>query len=189
MEFLIAIIIAIPVFILGSMLMSYVGGVSYKKLSQLERNLMFLPPLVLFGVGVFAAIFIAIWAMLFFLAALAWVFSLGVYYMKTKPNIWDVGDEDRVKPDVQLGLLARVTISIKPTVNDPQGLTIAKALRESLGFTEVEEVRAGKSILIRLNSEDLDQARERVEVMCKRLLANPVIETYSFEIEPVDDRS
>lgn len=88
-----------------------------------------------------------------------------------------------------MSLVAKVTVSIKPTVNDPQGLTIAKALRESLGFTEVEEVRAGKSIVIRLNSEDLEQARERVDAMCKKLLANPVIETYSFMIEPVDDRS
>jgi phosphoribosylformylglycinamidine synthase len=86
-------------------------------------------------------------------------------------------------------LLARVTVSIKPTVNDPQGLSIAKALRDSLGYKEVEEVRAGKSIVIRLNSDDLEEAKERVDEMCKKLLANPVIETYSFEIEPAADRS
>jgi phosphoribosylformylglycinamidine synthase len=80
--------------------------------------------------------------------------------------------------------LARVYVSLKPTVNDPQGLTIADGLR-SLGFSEVEGVRAGKYIEVRLQAESAEAARARVDSMCDRLLANPVIESYRFEIEEV----
>ena len=80
--------------------------------------------------------------------------------------------------------LARVYVSLKPTVNDPQGLTIADGLR-SLGFSEVEGVRAGKYIEIRLTAATADEARQRVDAMCDRLLANPIIETYRFEVEDV----
>ena len=78
--------------------------------------------------------------------------------------------------------IARVYVSVKPTVNDPEGNTIADGLR-SLGFSEVEGVRAGKYIEVRLTATSADQARERVDAMCNRLLANPVIETYRFEVE------
>ena len=78
--------------------------------------------------------------------------------------------------------LARVYVSLKPTVNDPQGLTIADGLR-SLGFAEVEGVRAGKYIEIRLAASSAQQARERVDAMCDRLLANPIIESYRFDVE------
>jgi phosphoribosylformylglycinamidine synthase len=78
--------------------------------------------------------------------------------------------------------LARVFVSLKPTVNDPQGLTIADGLR-SLGFAEVEGVRAGKYIEIRLTAAGAQQARERVDAMCDKLLANPIIESYRFDVE------
>ena len=78
--------------------------------------------------------------------------------------------------------LARVHVSLKPTVNDPQGLTIADGLR-SLGFSEVEGVRAGKYIEVRLTGSGADAVRQRVDAMCDKLLANPVIESYRFEVE------
>ena len=78
--------------------------------------------------------------------------------------------------------LARVYVSLKPTVNDPQGLTIADGLR-SLGFSDVDDVRAGKYIEIRLTAVDPENARTAVDSMCDKLLANPVIESYRFEIE------
>ena len=78
--------------------------------------------------------------------------------------------------------LARIYVSLKPTVNDPQGLTIADGLR-SLGFTEVEGVRAGKYIEVRLRAVDPDTAGRRVDAMCDKLLANSVIEAYRFDIE------
>jgi phosphoribosylformylglycinamidine synthase PurS subunit len=77
--------------------------------------------------------------------------------------------------------LARVEVTLKPTVNDPQGLTIRGALH-SLGFPEVETVRAGKYLEIRLSARDEEEAGTRVGEMCRRLLANPVIEDFHFEI-------
>ena len=85
---------------------------------------------------------------------------------------------------VMADFLARIYVSLKPTVNDPQGLTIAEGLR-SLGFGEVQGVRAGKYIEVRLSAPDAEAARGRVDSMCDRLLANPIIETYRFEVEEV----
>jgi phosphoribosylformylglycinamidine synthase PurS subunit len=79
--------------------------------------------------------------------------------------------------------LAKVYITLKPTVNDPQGLTIKGALH-NLGFTSVEDVRAGKYIEIQIRENNLTKAKEQVNEMCRKLLANPVIENYRFELEP-----
>ena len=78
--------------------------------------------------------------------------------------------------------LARVYVTLKPTVNDPQGLTIRGGLH-SLGFDAVDSVRAGKYIEIRVDSEDREQAETQVTEMCRKLLANPVIEDFRLEIE------
>ena len=82
--------------------------------------------------------------------------------------------------------LARVYVTLKPVVNDPQGLTIRGALH-SLGFASVEDVRAGKYLEVRLETEDEEEARAAVTAMCQKLLANPVLEEFRFEIEAVDD--
>ncbi len=78
--------------------------------------------------------------------------------------------------------LAKVYVTLKPTVNDPQGLTIKGALH-NLGFSQVQEVRAGKFIEIKIDETDLDKARSEVENMCRKLLANTVIENFRFELE------
>ena len=78
--------------------------------------------------------------------------------------------------------LARVFITLKPTVNDPQGQTIHGGLRQ-LGFETVVSVRAGKYMEVRLDEATEAEARSKVEAMCDRLLANPVIEQYRFELE------
>ena len=80
--------------------------------------------------------------------------------------------------------LAKVYITLKPTVNDPQGLTIRGALH-NLGFASVEDVRAGKYIEIRIKENDLAKAKEQANEMCRKLLANPVIENYRFDLEKV----
>ena len=80
-------------------------------------------------------------------------------------------------------VVARVIVTPKPIVNDPQGLTVKQGLA-TLGFREVEDVRVGKYIEVSLEAENMSEARERVEAMCKQLLANHVIEDYRFEIEP-----
>ena len=77
--------------------------------------------------------------------------------------------------------LARVIVTPKPVVNDPQGLTVKHGLRQ-LGFDEVSDVRVGKYIEVRLVAETEAAARERVEQMCSKLLANHVIEDFHFEL-------
>ena len=78
--------------------------------------------------------------------------------------------------------LAKVIVTPKPVVNDPQGVTVAQGLR-TLGFDEVAEVRVGKYIEIRVTAEHKREARERIEEMCRKLLANHVIEDFRFEVE------
>jgi len=78
--------------------------------------------------------------------------------------------------------LAKVYITLKPTVNDPQGLTIRGALHE-LGFQNVTSVRAGKYMEIRVDEEDKARAEKQLQEMCRKLLANPVIENFRFELE------
>ncbi len=78
--------------------------------------------------------------------------------------------------------LARVYVTLKPTVNDPQGNTIADGL-SSLGFTGVQDVRAGKYLEVRLTATTSQDAEAQVDAMCDKLLANPVIESYRFEVE------
>ena len=77
---------------------------------------------------------------------------------------------------------ARIYVTYKPTVLDPQGNTIREALHH-LGFAEVDSVRMGKYLEVELGTEDTDKARQDVEAMCQQLLANPVIESYRFELE------
>ena len=76
---------------------------------------------------------------------------------------------------------AEVRVLLKPSVNDPQGLSIARGLH-ALGFDEVTGVRAGKLLQVRLAAEDRAAAEAAVERMCERLLANPVIEQYTFTL-------
>jgi len=78
-------------------------------------------------------------------------------------------------------LKAKVHITLKPGVLDPQGRAIQHALA-SLGFSGVDDVRQGKYIELDLGDTDQAAARARVDEMCKKLLANTVIENYSVEI-------
>jgi len=77
---------------------------------------------------------------------------------------------------------AEVYITLKKTVADPQGLTIKHAL-DSLGCLEVESVRIGKLITLKLNLDNKEHAKERIDEMCKKLLANPIIEDYHFIVK------
>jgi len=76
---------------------------------------------------------------------------------------------------------ARIHISLKSGVLDPQGKAIGNALK-GLGFAGVDEVRQGKLIELEIADTDPALARARVEAMCRQLLANPVIENYAIEI-------
>jgi phosphoribosylformylglycinamidine synthase PurS subunit len=77
---------------------------------------------------------------------------------------------------------ATITVKLKPGVLDPQGEAVKKALH-TLGFDEVSDLRIGKTMEVWLSADDPAQAEERVQAMCEKLLANPVIETYSFSVE------
>jgi len=76
---------------------------------------------------------------------------------------------------------ARIKITLKHGVLDPQGKAIENALA-SLGFSGVNEVRQGKYIEVDLAERDEAQARAQVERICKDLLANTVIENYAYEL-------
>lgn len=76
---------------------------------------------------------------------------------------------------------ARIRITLKEGVLDPQGKAIQHAL-SSLGFQGVEDVRQGKYIELELAETSEARAREQVERMCRELLANTVIENYTYEI-------
>ncbi|MCA1643934.1 MAG: phosphoribosylformylglycinamidine synthase subunit PurS [Chloroflexi bacterium] len=83
--------------------------------------------------------------------------------------------------------VAEVRVFLKPSVNDPQGLSIRHALR-TLGFAGVDDVRAGKLIHVRLSGPSRPAAETAVEAMCAQLLANPVIETYAFTLDEAPAR-
>ena len=76
---------------------------------------------------------------------------------------------------------ARVFVTLKPSVFDPQGKTIADALH-SLGYTTIADVRQGKFFVLNLEGWNRDEAQEQVERISKEVLANPVIEEFRFEI-------
>jgi len=76
---------------------------------------------------------------------------------------------------------ARVYVTLKPSVFDPQGSVVANAL-SSLGYDDVKDVRQGKFFEVELESGDAATAKARVTEMADKLLANPVIESYRVEI-------
>lgn len=76
---------------------------------------------------------------------------------------------------------AKIHITLKTGVLDPQGKAIEGALK-GLGFETVSNVRQGKEIELSLDETDEAAARARVEEMCKKLLANPVMENYVIEV-------
>jgi phosphoribosylformylglycinamidine synthase subunit PurS len=75
-----------------------------------------------------------------------------------------------------------VYITLKKDVLDPQGKAIHVALN-NMGFDKINSVRQGKLIEIDLDAKDHDQAKEQVKKMSDQLLANPIIEDYSIELE------
>jgi phosphoribosylformylglycinamidine synthase len=76
---------------------------------------------------------------------------------------------------------AKIHVYLKPGVLDPQGAAVAGALH-TMGYDEVTAARQGKLIELDLSGEDSDAAKARVDEMCQKLLANPVIESYSIEM-------
>ncbi|HUG08673.1 MAG TPA: phosphoribosylformylglycinamidine synthase subunit PurS [Acidimicrobiia bacterium] len=75
-----------------------------------------------------------------------------------------------------------VTIDRRPEIADPEGTTVERALHE-LGFTEARSVRMDRVIHMEVDGEDPAEVTARVEDMCRQLLANPVLEDFSVEVE------
>jgi phosphoribosylformylglycinamidine synthase len=76
---------------------------------------------------------------------------------------------------------ATVHVTLKAGVLDPQGKAIGNALH-GLGFDEVGDVRQGKLIELEIGGDDPEAAKARIDEMCRKLLANPVIERYAIEV-------
>jgi phosphoribosylformylglycinamidine synthase subunit PurS len=80
-------------------------------------------------------------------------------------------------------LKAKVTVYPRPEILDPQGKAIHQSLQR-IGFEGVTKVRAGKSFEIELTAADAGDAREQLDHMCRKLLANTVVEDYAVELLP-----
>ncbi len=78
--------------------------------------------------------------------------------------------------------IAEIKIELKKGVADPEGENTKKALK-LLGFDEIETVKSVKLFEIALNTDDKEMAKERIEEMCNKLLANPVIHNYSIKLK------
>lgn len=79
-------------------------------------------------------------------------------------------------------MLAKIYVTLKKGVHDPQGEAVHHALL-SLGFRQVSDVRIGKYIELKLGEMERNEAEKKVTEMCQKLLANTVIEGYRFELE------
>jgi len=75
-----------------------------------------------------------------------------------------------------------ITIDRRPEIADPEGTTVKRALHE-LGFTETTTVRMDRVIHMEVDGDDPGKVKARVEEMCRRLLANPVLEDYSVRVD------
>ncbi|TAK67106.1 MAG: phosphoribosylformylglycinamidine synthase subunit PurS [Bacteroidetes bacterium] len=79
---------------------------------------------------------------------------------------------------------AKITITLRTSILDPQGKAVHHAL-DSLSMNDVKDVRIGKFVEMTLTSETKEEAERTAELACKKLLANPVMEDYSFSIDPM----
>ena len=80
--------------------------------------------------------------------------------------------------------LAKIVVTLRKSILDPQGKAVHHAL-QSLGMKNVDDVRMGKFIEIKIASTQQPEAERLTEEACKKLLANPVMEEYSFSLEKI----
>ena len=78
--------------------------------------------------------------------------------------------------------VANVIVTLKQSVLDPQGTTIKHAV-DSLGYNSVEDVRMGKFFEVKLKGSDKEKLEQDIKEISEKLLSNPVIETYRYEIK------
>jgi len=77
--------------------------------------------------------------------------------------------------------ISKINISIRKTILDPQGKAVEHSLK-SLGFNSIEDTRIGKYIELKINTNSKEEAERISKEACEKLLANPVMEYYSFEV-------
>ncbi len=80
---------------------------------------------------------------------------------------------------------AKIRVTLRPSILDVQGKAVQHAL-ENLGYSTVDSVRIGKYIEMRIEGEDSGEAGSVAEDVCRKLLANPVMEDYSIELEKIN---
>lgn len=80
--------------------------------------------------------------------------------------------------------LARIYVTLKPSVSDPAGKTVLDALKR-MGHAEAEDARIGKYLELRVSGAGKQDVEDSVDRMCRELLSNPVIEDYRFDLEQV----
>tara|TARA_B100001750_G_C15377401_1_gene530574 strand:+ start:377 stop:637 length:261 start_codon:yes stop_codon:yes gene_type:complete len=76
---------------------------------------------------------------------------------------------------------AKIYISLRESVSDPEGQTIYKSLKR-MGFQSVSKIRTGKLIHLTLEEDSADTAKQAITTMCEKLLTNPIIEDYQLEL-------
>ena len=82
-------------------------------------------------------------------------------------------------------MLAKIHITFKDGVLDPQGKAVHHALKD-LGYSEVSGIQMGKYLELQLDGITIEKAESRVSEMCEKLFANTVIESYRFTVEPAE---
>lgn len=78
-------------------------------------------------------------------------------------------------------LTAEIHVTLKELVLDPQGTTLKRSM-ETMGYKHIDDVRMGKFIQIKFDSDDRKEVEEKVKELCQKILSNPVIEQYSYTI-------
>ncbi|MGA9382316.1 MAG: phosphoribosylformylglycinamidine synthase subunit PurS [Phormidium sp.] len=79
---------------------------------------------------------------------------------------------------------ARIYVTLRPSVLDPAGVAVQSGLKH-MGYENVEQVRIGKYIELTITAESEDAAKQQLDIICDRLLANVVIENYCFELTEI----
>ncbi len=85
-------------------------------------------------------------------------------------------------PETEPVFRSRIRVTLRPSILDPQGKAVGHAIR-ALGITAVRDVRMGKFIEMTVDGKSREEARAATEEVCRRLLANPVMEDYVYELE------
>lgn len=80
--------------------------------------------------------------------------------------------------------LAKIIVTLRKSILDPQGKAVHHAL-ESLNMKSVDDVRIGKFIEVKIDTDSKEEAERMAEQACKKLLANPVMEDYSYSVEKI----